>query len=121
MKQFLTRLAALAVVASGSIAFAQTKMEGMGGMETMMPFMAPMEKMMSAMTGMASTGNADADFLMMMIPHHQSAIEMAKVELETGSDPATKEMAQKIIDAQEAEIAEMKKMIEALGFEPPAN
>ncbi len=55
-----------------------------------------------------------------MIPHHQSAIDMALVELEMGQDDATKAMAQEIIDAQEAEIAEMTAMLEAMGVGVPA-
>jgi uncharacterized protein (DUF305 family) len=62
----------------------------------------------------------DADFLLMMIPHHQSAIDMARVQLEQGQDEATRAMAQEIIDAQEAEIAEMRTMLEGMGVEPPA-
>lgn len=54
------------------------------------------------------TGNADVDFRSHMIPHHQGAIDMAKVALEHAKDPATKVMAQKIIEDQEREIAEMK-------------
>lgn len=87
--------------------------------EGLQPFMAPMDAMMATMP-MASRGMPDADFLLMMIPHHQSAIDMAKVELEMGTDDATKAMAQEIIDAQEAEIAEMRAMLEAMGVEPPA-
>ncbi len=64
-----------------------------------------MNKMMSAMH-MAPSGNVDMDFAMMMKPHHQGAIDMAKVELQYGTDPELKAMAQKIIDAQTAEIAE---------------
>ena len=62
----------------------------------------------------------DADFLLMMIPNHQSAIDMARVELEQGEDEETRAMAQEIIDAQEAEIAEMRAMLERLGVEAPA-
>ena len=87
--------------------------------EAMRPFMVPMDTMMANMP-MASAGMPDADFLLMMIPHHQSAIDMARVELEQGQDEATKAMAQEIIDAQEAEIAEMRTMLEGMGVEAPA-
>jgi uncharacterized protein (DUF305 family) len=49
----------------------------------------------------------DAAFIKMMIPHHEGAIEMAREELEKGEDPELQELAQNIIDAQQAEIDEM--------------
>ncbi len=83
-------------------------------------YMAAMDTMMRSMEGLGSTGSPDADFLLMMIPHHQSAIDMAEVQLEMGTDEATRAMAQEIIDAQEAEIAEMRTMLEGMGVELPA-
>ena len=47
----------------------------------------------------------------MMIPHHQGAIDMAKVELQHGMDPELKAMAEKIIADQEREIAELKEWL----------
>ena len=76
--------------------------------------MNAMDTMMQNMPG-ASSGKVDADFLLMMIPHHQSAIDMARAEVKQGHDEAKKAMAQEIIDAQEAEIAEMRSMLEAMG------
>lgn len=87
--------------------------------EGMRPFMAPMDTMMATMP-MASTGMPDADFLLMMIPHHQSAIDMARVQLEMGTDEETRAMAQEIIDAQEGEIAQMRAMLERMGVAAPA-
>ncbi|QIG47188.1 DUF305 domain-containing protein [Nordella sp. HKS 07] len=71
--------------------------------------MAAHKKMMDDMTAMKSTGDPDKDFAMMMLPHHQGAIDMAEVELKYGKDPMLKKMAQEIIDAQKKEIEELKK------------
>jgi uncharacterized protein (DUF305 family) len=67
------------------------------------------QKMMDTMAAMKPSGDADMDFVMMMIPHHQGAIDMAQVELQYGKDPMLRDMAQQIIKAQQDEIAKMKK------------
>jgi uncharacterized protein (DUF305 family) len=85
----------------------------------MQGMMGAMQNMMETMP-MESSGDADADFLLLMIPHHQSAIDMARAELEHGDDEETRAMAEQIIAAQEAEIAEMRAMLERLGVETPA-
>lgn len=64
-------------------------------------------KMHKDMT-MEFTGNPDVDFAHGMIPHHQGAIDMAKVVLKYGKDPEMKKLAEDIIKAQDAEIAFMK-------------
>ena len=60
------------------------------------------------MAPMVATANADADFAFNMIAHHQSGVDMAKVELEKGKDPEMKKLAQNIIDSQGKEIAQMQ-------------
>jgi uncharacterized protein (DUF305 family) len=54
------------------------------------------------------TGKPDKDFVLMMMPHHQGAIDMAKVELQYGSDPELRQLASDIVAAQEKEIAQMQ-------------
>lgn len=50
----------------------------------------------------------DRAFIAAMVPHHQSAADMARVEVERGSNPQVKALAQRIIDAQTAEIAQLE-------------
>lgn len=64
-----------------------------------------------SMTGMKMTGNSDHDFLLMMIPHHQSAIDMAHVELRYGKDSRVRALATRIISAQQKEIDEMRRWL----------
>jgi uncharacterized protein (DUF305 family) len=120
MTKIFAVLAATSMMSFGSLAMAQETMKGMDMSGAMTGYMGAMDTMMKSMPK-ESSGNADADFLLMMIPHHQSAIDMAKVELEKGTDKETKAMAQMIIDAQEKEIAEMRSMLERMGVTPPAN
>jgi uncharacterized protein (DUF305 family) len=65
---------------------------------------------MHANMNIAFTGDADADFLAGMIPHHQGAIDMAKVVIAHGKDPKIKALAQTIITAQTREISEMNQL-----------
>ncbi|HEY8133988.1 MAG TPA: DUF305 domain-containing protein [Thermoanaerobaculia bacterium] len=65
----------------------------------------------------AHSGNPDRDFAAMMIPHHQGAIDMAKVQLQFGRDPVLRRLAQAIIIEQQQEIEVMRRELSRL---PPS-
>lgn len=54
------------------------------------------------------TGDPDKDFALLMIAHHQGAVDMARIVLEHGDDPEIKQLAQDIVQAQEAEIVTLR-------------
>ena len=75
------------------------------------PFYPEMDTAMSRMMAqmhVEPTGDVDRDFVRMMVPHHQGAIEMAVAQLKYGKDPVLKRIAQEIIIEQRQEIDVMK-------------
>ena len=70
-----------------------------------------MKEMCSQMEEMHMTGDLEQDFAMMMIPHHQGAIDMARAYLLEGNDPELRRMAEKMIEEQEKEIQELQKWV----------
>ena len=67
-----------------------------------------MARMMQDMHGTGYTGRPDADFLTMMIPHHEGAVDMARLVLIHGQDPLVRQIAEEIIASQTVEIAAMR-------------
>lgn len=76
--------------------------------DKMMMIMHEMDKKMDTMT---MTKDIDHDFSMMMMIHHQTAIDMAKEELKSGKDATLKQMAQTMIDMQTKEISEFQAFV----------
>ena len=64
--------------------------------------------MHAAMASVESSGNSDVDFVKLMLPHHQAAIDMGKTQLLHGKDPQMRRLAQEIITDQQSEIVLMQ-------------
>ncbi len=77
-------------------------------------FMAANDAMHQGMA-IEFTGNADIDFVRGMVPHHQGAVDMARILLEHGADPEVRKFAEGVIAAQEAEIKWMQDWLAANG------
>ena len=112
-------LAILFVVGTGFLASAQllpmsdtdicaTSVSGVGAEASfVVENDAAMRKMMDDMA-VQPTGDVDADFVAMMVPHHQGAIDMALAVLRHGRNPQIRRLAQEIIVTQQQEIAAMR-------------
>jgi hypothetical protein len=70
--------------------------------------MRSMDRMHADMNELQVTGDLDRDFVALMVPHHQSGVDMARVYLETGTDPELRQLAEHIIRSQELEINQMQ-------------
>jgi hypothetical protein len=83
--------------------------------------MEQMNAMHEATSRVSVSGDVSRDFVALMVPHHQAAIDMARTYLETGSDPRLRQLAEHIIADQEAEIAQMKAMFPAEAAAMPSH
>ena len=72
---------------------------------------ASMDKMHMAMAAIPCSGKSDIDFVRLMLPHHQAAIDMAKTQLLYGKDPQMRRLAQEIITDQQLEIDLMQRWL----------
>lgn len=75
-------------------------------------YMKAMDKMHKPMMEGITAQDPDVAFVKGMIPHHQGAIDMAKIELKYGKDAKTRALAEEIIKSQEKEVALLKKWLE---------
>ena len=100
-------LATTASVAATSLALAHAPTKAYHVRGTMPIHDAAMNKMMADMT-VKPTGDVDRDFLAMMVPHHQGAIDMAKAELRYGHNAQLRRLAQEIVVTQQQEISVMQ-------------
>ena len=111
-------LASAIVLALGAPVFAQEHMDhgaaGAGSAATE-AYKAANAKMHMDMD-VEYSGDPDVDFVRGMIPHHQGAIDMARVVLEHGTDPDVKALAEGVIKAQEDEIAWMQAWLAKKGL-----
>ena len=72
---------------------------------------ASMDKMHMAMGAIKPSSDSDVDFVRLMLPHHQAAIDMAKTQLLYGKDPQMRRLAQEIITDQQLEIELMQRWL----------
>ncbi|MGI4860593.1 MAG: CopM family metallochaperone [Janthinobacterium lividum] len=129
-RRTISMLAALALAftlpATAALAQApSSSMSGMSGMSASAPqgasaaagqdaapstaaFQAADKAMMQKMAA-PYTGDTDKDFVAHMMPHHEGAVAMAKIELQYGKDPALKRLAREIVRSQDREVVFMKK------------
>lgn len=105
--RFLVAAVALCAALATPVA-AQQPQTGDGDNPADKAFIGAMHDMMVGMHRNMPTGDTDADFVRMMLPHHQAAVDMAKAEIRYGKDEGLKTLARDIVAAQEKEIAMMK-------------
>jgi ribosomal protein L16 Arg81 hydroxylase len=128
IRKRMISLATTASVAATSFAFAENPARTDHARETLpiqyvadrpdypeeQPFLsensAAMSKMMADMT-IKPSGDIDRDFVAMMVPHHQGAVDMAKAELKYGHNEQLRRLAQEIVANQQQQIKVMRNAV----------
>lgn len=90
----------------------QTTAAPMGGGEVAKALHESHKTMDRDMMSVPITGNPDRDFLAMMVPHHQGAIDMARIIISSGRNPEIRKFAEEIIAHQQSEIDLMKRWLQ---------
>lgn len=70
-----------------------------------------MNNMHANTSSVSVTGDVTRDFIALMVPHHQAAVDMARIYLETGDDPRMRLLAEHIISEQAKEIEQMHTLV----------
>ena len=103
MKRVFQTISLSVVIAAGGLAYAGSA-EFSAGSKLLEEANGAMHQSMS----IDMTGDVDVDFVLSMIPHHDGAVDMAKIVIEHGDDPEIRKLAEAIVKAQESEIAFME-------------
>jgi len=115
LMNILTKLSAAVVACGFASSLVQAGTHDQGGLSTAEPdwseLIASMEQMHMAMGAVQRSGNSDVDFVRLMLPHHQAAIDMAKTQLLYGKDAQMRRLAQEIITDQQLEIELMQRWL----------
>ena len=113
---FLALLIATVWCCNAARAAETMHMSGSGNMSAAsQEYMKAMDNMHGDMMSGIMDPDPDTAFVRGMLPHHEGAVEMAKIELKYGKDPELRKLAQAIIDAQEKEIEFMRSWLEKNG------
>ena len=115
MARALRLLISLALVPAFAAPARQHTSHPHGSMPADAPYweglMESMTRMHSAMSSTRPSADADTDFVALMLPHHQAAIDMAKTQILHGKDPRMRRLAQEIITDQQLEIELMQRWL----------
>jgi uncharacterized protein (DUF305 family) len=107
MKKYAVGFALLLILAfAGRLPAGQSRTEGYQEQDAGAAWPAlqqGMERMHAGVQFIKPSGDDDVDFVELMLPHHQAAIDMAKTELVYGKDPQMRRLAQEVLTDQQSE------------------